>query len=30
VTSETILDLPLAPGGGAAVRFFPAAQNDGQ
>ncbi len=30
VTSDTILELPLAPGGGAAVRFFPAAQNDGQ
>jgi len=26
VTSETVMDLPLAPGGGAAVRFYPANQ----
>ncbi len=29
VTSDTILELPLAPGGGAAVRLLPADKSDG-
>ncbi len=29
VTRDTIIELPLAPGGGAAMRFFPAPNNDG-